>query len=248
MCELFGISARFPTDINDSMPTFAQRGGLIGPHKDGWGVAFYTEGDAWIVREAAAAAHSKLEQTTLQVAPHSSLIISHIRLATHGPVSLANTQPFSFPQQGKRVVFAHNGHVPNIGQLNLTEAYPPIGDTDSEQVFSALLKALADIQSFTETERFTAIHQFLQPIAKLGPLNLLFSDGDYLYAFSNKRTQANGEITAPGLHYLQRSCDGSQGNQQLVLFASVPLTPEAWLPLTPNRLYVAKGGELYWHS
>lgn len=248
MCELFAINARLPTDIKDSMPTFAQRGGLLGPHKDGWGVAFYAGGDAWIVREAAAAAHSELEQTTLHHAPLSSIIVSHIRLATHGPVSLANTQPFSFPQQGKRIVFAHNGHVPEIGRLNLNRAYQPIGDTDSEQVFTSLLSMLAATQSLTETERFHAIHQFLLPIAELGPLNLLFSDGDVLFAFSNKRTQANGAISAPGLHSLQRSCVGGPGKQQLLLFASVPLTPEAWQPLTPNRLYVAKDGELYWHS
>lgn len=248
MCELFAISARLPTDINESMPTFAQRGGLLGPHKDGWGIAFYDGNEAWIVREASAAANSSLEQTALQHAPLSTLILSHIRLATHGEISLANTQPFSFPVMGKRIVFTHNGHVPAITQLNLQHAYQPIGTTDSEQVFSALIAHLVENSALPEAERFAAIEAYLQPIAELGPLNLLFSDGDHLFAFSNKRTQANGEISAPGLHFLQRSCIAEAGNQQLLLFASVPLTQENWQALTPNHLYVAKNGGLYWSS
>ena len=41
MCELLGMSANVPTDIVFSFTGLMQRGGRTGPHKDGWGVAFY---------------------------------------------------------------------------------------------------------------------------------------------------------------------------------------------------------------
>lgn len=37
MCELFGMSARHPTDVNHSLALLRPRGGEIGPHADGWG-------------------------------------------------------------------------------------------------------------------------------------------------------------------------------------------------------------------
>ncbi len=41
MCELLGMSANVPTDIVFSFTGLMQRGGKTGPHKDGWGLAFY---------------------------------------------------------------------------------------------------------------------------------------------------------------------------------------------------------------
>ncbi len=41
MCELLGMSANTPTDLCFSFTGLTRRGGETGPHKDGWGVAFY---------------------------------------------------------------------------------------------------------------------------------------------------------------------------------------------------------------
>ncbi len=41
MCELLGMSANVPTDIVFSFTGLMQRGGRTGPHRDGWGIAFY---------------------------------------------------------------------------------------------------------------------------------------------------------------------------------------------------------------
>jgi len=188
-------------------------------------------------------------------APPSALVISHIRLATQGAVGLSNTQPFSYPLAGKRIVFAHNGHVPKILESNEPNAYQPLGDTDSEQVFARLLSKLAQVESLPPVDKFAEVERFLISLADLGPLNLLFSDSDYLYAFSNKRTQKNGEVTAPGMHFLCRQCnaenerklsgvDINDDQQNLILFASIPLSTERWQPMKPNCLYVAQQGEL----
>jgi predicted glutamine amidotransferase len=57
MCELFGMSARFPTTIHLSLDELARHGGGRGP-RDGWGIAFAQQGDALVVREPGAVSES----------------------------------------------------------------------------------------------------------------------------------------------------------------------------------------------
>jgi hypothetical protein len=102
----------------------------------------------------------------------------------------------------------------------------------------------------------TAVAEVLKTVfdrlAVLGPANFLYSDGDYLYVYANKRTQPNGRIESPGMYYFYRSCavllpgvqieeQQSNLNQHIMLFASVPLSSESWIPLGSNQLVVAKG-------
>ena len=69
------------------------------------------------------------------------LALSHIRRATRGPVSLANTQPFARELGGRTHVFAHNGDLPGIEKISALplERDHPVGQTDSEYAFCALL-------------------------------------------------------------------------------------------------------------
>jgi glutamine amidotransferase len=255
MCELFAMSSRFPTHVHVSMKLFAEHGGQSGPHKDGWGVAYYQGAEAWQTKAAESAAYSDTLAFVEANAPATNLMLSHIRLATHGTVNLQNTQPFSYPLSGKRVTFMHNGHVPKLLHSDYAQRYTPIGDTDSEAVFSMVIDKLAKLEETPTQEKFQQLESFLIELAEAGPLNLLFTDSDYLYAFSNKRTQPDGEIRAPGMHLLCRQCSATEeldlsgvsigGDQQeLVLFASVPLSQEHWRAMTPNTLYVARQGQL----
>lgn len=255
MCELFGVSAKYATDVQQTLATFAEHGGLTGPHKDGWGIAYFQKQEAWLVKAPEQAAGSPTLERIQHLAPESSLIISHIRLATHGEISAHNTQPFCQPLQRQSIVFAHNGHVPKIQNAHVSLHFQPEGSTDSEHMFSALLHLLNKLIDVDFDKKRAQIEGFLQGFSALGPLNILFSDGDYLFAFSNKRTQANGEVKAPGMHMICRACsaknalsaaalNNAEDQQQLVLFASVPLSNEPWQPMQPNQLYVAKNGEL----
>jgi predicted glutamine amidotransferase len=255
MCELFGVSAKYAADVKQTLTTFAEHGGLTGPHKDGWGIAYYQGHQAWLEKAPEQASDSSTLQRIQAQAPESSLIISHIRLATHGDVCLQNTQPFSHQLDKQSLVFAHNGHVPKVQEMALELRYLPEGTTDSEVVFSALLEIISSLSTLDIDAKRTKLEGFLQRLSPLGPLNILFSDGHYLYAFSNKRTQANGDITAPGMYMICRACSTKNAfntnteeftdiQQELVLFASVPLSDESWLPMQPNKLYIAKDGAL----
>ena len=104
--------------------------------------------------------------------------------------------------------------------------------------------------------RSTVVNDVFMRFTPFGPANFLYSDGDYLYAFANMRTQENGKIEPPGLYYLCRHCafdpnaiplSGAQleGDiQKIVLFASVPLSDEDWVPFERDQLIVTRGGQI----
>ena len=67
---------------------------------------------------------------------------------------------------------------------------------------------------------------------------------------------ATGSCSTPGLHLLERSCDGPLSDlttsgvtltsirQETILLASVPLTDEAWQPLRKGEVTVVMNGEV----
>lgn len=56
MCELFAMAAKVPSTVQWSLEEFSRHGGLSGPHKDGWGIAWYDERE--FVRELGGVWHS----------------------------------------------------------------------------------------------------------------------------------------------------------------------------------------------
>ena len=242
MCELFAMSALHPTTVSMSLEEFSRHGGLSGPHKDGWGIGWYEEGDIRLVKERDPAASSACVRF-IQTNPFSSsLVISHIRKATLGSVASRNCQPFVRELGGAWHCFAHNGDLKGIAvdRRFRSEGFRPVGETDSEQAFCALMDAL-----------LTAV-LFLAVAA-----NFLYCDGDALFAHADRRHQSDGSIKAPGMWRLARRCpaggelaaDGLRiasegGEQEVVLIASVPLTAEGWVALGEGEIVVARQGRI----
>lgn len=94
MCELFGLSSRWPTTTTFSLQHFARRGGGKGP-VDGWGLGFHDGRDVRLYKEPEPAADSAWLAFIQERRLSSSLVLSHIRRATQGAISLVNTQPFA---------------------------------------------------------------------------------------------------------------------------------------------------------
>lgn len=255
MCELFAMSARYPTSVHFSMNIFSQHGGYTGPHKDGWGVAYYAGKEAWQLKAPESAAYSSTLNFIEHHAPASKVMMSHIRLATHGDISLENTQPFSVLHEGARLTFAHNGHVPALMETPIAASYQPLGSTDSEWLFGLILAEFNKLKGLPDDQKFNALEKTLSEFAEAGPMNIVFTDGRLVFAFSNRRTQSDKTIRAPGMVYLCRTCSSKRESemsgvtiageqQELILFASVALSSEeAWQPMEPNKLYIARDGE-----
>lgn len=261
MCELFGISSRNPTTVKISLAEFARRGGDTGPHIDGWGIAFFQDGDAAVLREPTPSAHSSLLQFIHDQHAPSDLVVSHIRKATQGAVSLRNTQPFVRELGGRPHVFAHNGDLGDLKQ-RLAPAqshFRCIGDTDSEYAFCYFLAQLQALWLAAEAPaleaRVRAFASFASHMSTFGSANFLYSDGDYLFVHSHFRRQDDEEYSAPGLYLLQRrshehclfDAAASEANEQIALLASRPLSEENWQPLGAGSILVIQRGRVIAH-
>lgn len=259
MCELFAMSARAPATVTFSLSELARHGGLTAPHADGWGVAFVEDRDARLFREPAPASTSACVRFLEDHPIRSTLVLSHLRHATRGAVSLENTQPFARELGGRVQLFAHNGDLPGVRQALALGRFRPIGETDSEHAFCALLGRLEALPGASEdqlTGAMETVAGFARELRVLGPANFLYADGERLYAHAHERKQAGGRIAPPGLHLLGRRCaaepsaetavrvEPGAGEQEVLLLASVPLTTEAWEALPPGVLLAVERGRL----
>jgi predicted glutamine amidotransferase len=262
VCELFCLSSRLPTRATFSLEKFASHGGVGGPI-DGWGIAFHEGRDVRLYKEPEPAADSSWLQFIRQRQLASPLVLSHIRRATRGPISLANTQPFVRELGGRMHVFAHNGRLEGIDDQGTgPRRFSPVGETDSELAFCILLENLAPLWSGGKVpsldERQALIARFAGGMRALGPANFLYTDGDALFAHGHRRIQQDGTIAPPGLWHLSRECsldtdalaqagvmiEADPGPQQIALFASVPLTSESWRPLDEGEVLAVRAGRV----
>jgi predicted glutamine amidotransferase len=263
MCELLALSSSTPARVTFSLRTLAARGGASGSSHDGWGVAFYQGTDVALFREPAAAADSALVRFLETEGPATHLAISHIRHATQGGVSLANTQPFVRELGGRAHVFAHNGDLPGIyrSEALALGSHSPVGQTDSEHAFCALLARLNEPWKAstppTLEMRLSLLTAFAADLRKLGPANFLYADGDALFAHGHRRMQINSKhADPPGLWMRQRLCapadaapDDHGGvsiareERSVVWIASVPLTNDDWRPLAEGEVAAVRDGQ-----
>jgi glutamine amidotransferase len=263
VCELFAMSSRYPTSVGFSLETLARRGGHDGPHKDGWGVAYFEGCDVLLLREPSPAAESDLVRFMEVNGPPSSLVMSHIRLATQGEPALRNTQPFQRELGGRAHVFAHNGNMPGVRQgcSPTTRRFMPVGDTDSEFAFCCLLERLGGLwdcrnEAAPSVEaRLDVVTEVATNLRSLGPFNFAYCDGDALFVHAHVRKQLDGKERPPGLYLLVRSSNEQVPDltasgvmlapvaQELALVASVPLTDdEPWQPMNEGEVIALKQG------
>jgi predicted glutamine amidotransferase len=253
MCELLGMECNVPTDIVFSFAGLASRGGKCGPHGDGWGLALYDGKTARMFLEPCAAANSPLAAFVREHPIKTMLAIAHVRRKTRGGVSLDNTHPFARELWGRQFVFAHNGTVKNARRLKLGR-FQPIGDTDSEHAFCAMLGALAhDFDGYPRkaNELADAVAAYAGKIGKDGTFNMLLGDGRQLYARCSTK-----------LHYILRKAPFSRAtladeevsvdfaevttpNDRVAVVATMPLTrDEAWTVGEPGTMWVFRDGRL----
>lgn len=262
MCELLGLSCRQPTQLTFSLETLAAHSELPSQQRDGWGVALYQGPDVELFREPVPASDSPLANFLAHHGPQTTLAIAHIRHATRGGVSLANTQPFLRELGGQIHTFAHNGDLPNIDQASHFGfgRFRPVGTTDSEHAFCSLMGKIALLGPNPSFEqRFEVVQRFAQSIRKLGPANFLYSDGVTLFAHADRRLQSGTQsVIAPGLYLYTCRCEVPEkgirvagisvapGFQEVALVTSVPLTTEgsSWSALDEGELLAISEGRI----
>jgi glutamine amidotransferase len=270
MCRLYGLHANEPTKVECSL-VYAQnalmmqsRADLRGSsHSDGWGIGFYENSLPTIERRELAAYRDLFFSATAERV-YSKTVVAHVRNATVGRASLANTHPFTH----HRWTFAHNGTVRPIGELRprLEEETEPSlldqrrGDTDSELAFLWLLSRMSEARICLDGERAEPeqVAEVLAEAVRLldersvaagaerpAMLNFLLTDGVSLVASRWHRT----------LHWLDRvgvhDCEicgiphihhDSERHYRAVVVASEPITRESWQEVPDHSVLVVDQG------
>ena len=168
MCELLGMSANVPTDIRFSFTGLMQRGGRTGPHRDGWGIAFYEQRGARLFHDPCPSCESEVARLVQQHSIKSRIVISHIRRANRGRVCLENTHPFTRELWGRSWVFAHNGDLKDF-HPPLDAHHQPAGSTDSAACFMGLT-AWPEVSSASSAGRLSKARRCRKLLALLPSL------------------------------------------------------------------------------
>ena len=148
---------------------------------DGWGLGYYPAGEpsASVLKEPAPQMAS-LRAEVIKAWEHveSSTFMVHIRTATWGSNSDANTQPFSRVWGGREWLFGHSGSLAQRPTLKDDAIFEPVGSTDSEVIFCDLMNRIAEHRwrSLADVDAPTLAAWFKE-INDQGTLNMILTDG-----------------------------------------------------------------------
>lgn len=239
MCELFAMSAGHPMHVDKYLSLLMPRGGRIGPHADGWGVAYFEGRASRVFKDASPAAESRYLAILAKARLKSTAVVAHIRKANPAVVgrATANTHPFEREWNGQSWVFAHNGKLPGIHALSDASGsrFKPLGDTDSELAFCHLLNAIAlkiDCGSAISPRSVRgAVAPVVETLSRLGEFNFVLSNGEYTLVHAHTN-----------LHVLEKPLGAAMYGKSVALLATAPLTSENWRALSPGSTHVYKEG------
>ncbi|MCP1344221.1 class II glutamine amidotransferase, partial [Halomonas sp. FL8] len=240
-------------DICFSLTGFLRRGGGTGPHRDGWGIAFYEEGGYRDFRDPHPSADSPIARLIRDYPIKSNVVISHIRQANVGGVRLANTHPFTREMWGRQWCYAHNGQLQAWETLALP-FYAPVGTTDSEHAFCWLMGELRrrfPSPPACHESLWKALHEICEHLRTLGVFNLLLSDGHYLYCFCSTklahitRRAPFGKAQLSDTEIVVDFVEHTTSHDVVSVIATEPLTDnERWTRMEPGEMLVWRHGEV----
>lgn len=253
MCQLLGMNCNVPTDIVFSFEGFRQRGGLTDHHSDGWGIAFFEGDGCRMFLDHQPSALSPLADLVHKYPIKSRNVVAHIRKATQGEVSLANTHPFKRELWGRYWLFAHNGNLTDLPPM-ASSRFQPVGTTDSEYAFCWLMDQLG--LRYPSKPPLDELHATMAALAaelaKHGTFNFLLSDGTALFA-----------RCATDLHYIIRQAPFAmahlsdadvsvdfarytQPSDHVAVIATQPLTDnENWIRIAQGELLRFEDGVVH---
>lgn len=247
MCELLGLNFNQPVRCSVSFRGFRHRGDH---HPHGWGIARFDGRACQVFKEPIRASHSRLATFLRDYESfESTIFIGHVRFASQGNHTLRNTHPFSRPFRSRDVVLAHNGTL-NLVIDRSSLKFHPVGETDSEPLFCALLTTLSnDRIPFSDFSRIEAV---LRTFNEHGTMNLLFSEGEHLYVYRDQNEYSGLYLTERIAPFKKVSlqdedwevdlAEEKHPDQRGFMIATSPLTDEQWKELPGGSLQVFKNG------
>ncbi len=187
MCKLLGMCLNLLVKPDISFRESHHRGEH---NPDGWGIAFYPDEFAQVIKEEISAKQSDLSKFLQDYQKaEARIFVDHVRHASEGVVSRKNAHPFYRELNGKEYFFAHNGTL-NHENLELG-MFKPIGEMDSKAAFCYLLHRIENapakiLKSMNKNKYFDWLAERLEEIDKYGKPNCIFSDGESLFSCRDK--------------------------------------------------------------
>jgi transglutaminase-like putative cysteine protease/predicted glutamine amidotransferase len=243
-------------------PSFDLR--CLEPHRtlpDGWGIGYYPGGEpsATVLKEPAPPSGS-IRSQLVEAWEHleSSLFVVHIRHATWGAITDANTQPFTRAWGRRDWLFAHAGSLLLRPELERHATFEPIGSTDTELIFCELMNRIAECGWFSIGDAdLDTLRGWLKSLNELGALTAVLSDGRDLCVYADRDGQSPihfWEAIPPYGDLVFADHDvkvdlarrGVKSRRGLVVGTS-PMEVNgnqrsAWQPLPPGHLLVVRQG------
>jgi predicted glutamine amidotransferase len=190
MCDLFALSSSHHYTAATSLPLFAVRGRK---NVHGWGIGFFRQRLPVVEKSgdqvfADGRLHVSFQRLARVV--NSPIILAHIRYKSSGVVDECHAHPFILDFWGQSWIFAHNGKAPAI-ETYASPNHPRLEATsDSARAFEFLRDTFLKTESQRPHKPFVAILQealilLLQRYP--GEYNLLLSNGQVIWAFTNHR-------------------------------------------------------------
>lgn len=157
---------------------------------DGWGIGFYPGGEpsASVLKEPAPPQGS-IRSELVKAWEHleSSLFLLHIRTATWGQLSDANTQPFNRSFAGRDWLFVHAGSLERKLPRPTNPAFMPVGSTDTETIFCDLLAKFAEKgwSSLGEADPHE-LRAWFEEINQHGAITTVITDGHDVCVYADR--------------------------------------------------------------
>lgn len=253
MCELLGLNFNQTVRMALSFRGFRHRGEN---NPDGWGVARFAGPACQVFKEPINARDSELATFLRDYhAFQSQIFIGHVRRSSQGHIALCNTHPIVRVFRSREVALAHNGTLDRerlAGRRMLK--FHPVGATDSEYLFCLLLTRLSEDR--IAWDDFQQIEGLLREFNRAGTMNVLFSEGQHLYAYRDRRGYKGlcltervapfGRVSLRDEDWEVDLADEKHPQQRGFVIATHPLTDEHWNELQPGTLNVfAQGLRVY---
>ena len=229
MCEIFGYCARQGKSVNEYLKEFYSHSKK---HPHGWGLACLNGNQVSIEKEPMQATRSNYLRERLSQKIIANHILSHIRYATIGNVEYGNCHPYTKKDNsGRQWTLIHNGTIFDFQPLY---KYTKIqeGQTDSERILLYLVDKMNESETaqgkkLSGKERFQVLDCIINNMARDNKLNLLFSDGEYMYVHTNYQNS---------LYCLEKENE--------IFFATSPLSEEEWKHVPFTTLLAYKQGKI----
>ena len=253
------LAMSFEGDFAPSFDLHCLRPGRRPP--DGWGIGYYPGGGpAAAVLKEPTPPHGSIRSELIKAWEHleSSLFVLHIRVATWGPITDANTQPFLRSWGGRDWLIAHGGSLTKCLAPRPGARFEAVGSTDTEQIFCELLERIADRgwRSLGDCDP-DVLRSWFAELNRQGSMTTLISDGRDLAVYADCESVGGvhvWEIVPPyaslqfgdedlTVDLTQRGAKSRKG----VVVSSDPLDvtgmPDArWRPLKPGHLMIIRQG------